>query len=370
MTWNIDQFLQSGALAILEAMGDAISIQDRDLRVLYQNHRHIKLMGDQKGRFCYEAYQKLDAVCPECHLVLAMQDGKTTRKVTSSSHSTRGLIFVEIISSPLKDADGNVVAGIETVRDITERKMMDERFRLLHADLEQKTWKLMASNSELESFSYTLSHDMRNFIARIAYAAHILSEQYGKALDETGQFLVKNIDDSCQEMDELIDAVLRLSTVGKGSLDRCEVDLGEIAVELAADLRIQYPDHEVELEITSPITASGDRQLLKILIGNLIGNAWKYTRNSSKPKISFFIEEHDGRGVFVVRDNGVGFDMKEAYMLFKPFSRLTGSQGFKGVGVGLATVRRIVQSHGGEIWGNGVPDKGATFYFTLPDQPE
>ncbi len=371
MSWQIEQFLRSGTASILDSLGDAVSIQSLDLKVIYQNKRHIDLMGDQKGKFCYIGYHKRDTVCPECHLQKAFREGRSNRIITSSQHSRRGLIHVEIISSPLLDDDGNIVAGIEVVRDVTERKLLDDRYNAITCDLEKKTWKLMAANKELEAFSYTLSHDMKNYLARIAVAADALTHGAADSIDENSHFLIASIAESCTALEEMLEAILRLSATGQnGVIQQEAVDLGVLAEEIAMELRSQYPEHPVNLTLGESLLTRGDAQLLKVMLRNLLGNAWKYTQLISSVKISFTIEEYDGKKVFVLRDNGAGFDMKESGRLFKPFSRLSGSEKIAGTGIGLATVRRIVLCHGGEIWAEGTPGKGATFYFALPVLPE
>jgi len=366
MQWRLEQFLQSGSPAILEAMDDAISVQDPELRVIYQNPAHIKLMGDQLGRYCYEAYQKRASSCPDCHLLQAFRQGKANRRVTSTPHSQRGLVYVEIISSPLRDDEGNIVAGIEVVRDITERKLMDEKLNAITSDLEQKSWKLMAANRELESFSYTLSHDMKNYLARITLSLDALMNVSAKELDETGRFLVGNIAESCTAMEEMIDAILLLSWTGNAGMVQTDVDLSRLAEEVGMELSCQYPGRSVDFAVADGMHAVGDRQLLKVMLRNLLGNSWKYTETVTDARITFFVEKREGKSVFVIRDNGAGFDMKEVGKLFKPFCRLSGSEGIQGLGIGLATVRRIVLSHGGDIWGEGELGNGATFYVTLP----
>ncbi len=368
MSWQVDQFVKGGAVAVLEALGDAISIQDPDLKILYQNPRHIQMMGNQLGKYCYEAYQNRDTVCPGCHLLVAFRERKTSRRITSTTHSSRGTIHVEIIASPLVDENGTIVAGIEAVRDITERKLMEERLQAITSDLEQKAWKLMAANKELESFSYTLSHDMKNYISRISLASDALTNIASSSLDTASLYLLNNITEACSAMEEMVEAILRLSATGQGGVAQDDVDLGRLAEEVSMELRCQYPDHPVEFFLGSGLTARGDRQLLKIMLRNLLGNAWKYTAGVAEPTVSFTTEAHDGKVVFVVRDNGAGFDMGEAGNLFKPFSRLSGSEGVAGSGIGLATVRKIILSHGGDIWGEGAPGKGAAFYFILPRQ--
>jgi len=367
MTWKIDEFLRSEAAMILHAFGDAVSIQDTSLNILYQNNKHIQLMGDQVGKKCYAGYQQRAAVCPDCHLLRAFKEKRTVRRTGSSHHSRRGLCHVEITSFPLLDAAGAVVAGIEAVRDITEQKQLDERLRLITCDLEQKTWKLMAANRELESFNYTLSHDVRNYLSRISVAADALTNEVAASGDgSTGPFLINSIIDSVASLDELIDAILRLSSAGLSGIAKDDVDMGSLAKEVTLELCSLYPEHTVDLTIGAGLDIKGDSQLLKVMLRNLFGNAWKYTLPTPAARVSFTAEEHDGKTIFVIRDNGVGFDMKESSRLFKPFSRLSNSAGLKGSGIGLATARRVILCHGGEMWAAGEPGKGAAFFFSIP----
>lgn len=366
MKGKLDHILRDGELLLLDSIGDAISIQDTNLEILYQNRQHIQLMGRHVGKKCYEAFQHRDSACPDCHLLKAFREKRTNRRTGSTNYSRRGRVHVEITSSPLMDAEGNVSAGIEAVRDITEQKLVDERLKAITCDLEQKTWKLMAANKELEAFNYTLSHDISNYLARISMAAETLAVDTSGVLNETGTFLLGSINESCEAMHGMIDAILRLSSAGQGAMAREDADLGQIAREVAEELKGQFPGHNVDFYAETGLAASGDLQLLRVMLRNLLGNAWKYTQGVPAPQVSFAMEEHDGKKVFAVRDNGVGFDMNESARLFKPFARLSSSAGHSGSGIGLATVRRIALCHGGDVWGEGAPGAGATFYFTLP----
>jgi signal transduction histidine kinase len=364
---GLENLHKIGQLAILEAFGDAISIQDTDLRVLYQNASHRRLMGDHVGSYCYEAYQQRSSVCPECHLVESFKSGKVFRREASTQHSSRGLLHVEIISTPLKDAAGRIVAGIEAVRDITERKLLQEKLVAITADLERKTWKLMASNNDLEAFSYTLSHDISNYITKIAMSAEILKGQAAALPDGCGNLPLRTIDESCRELEILVDSILQLCSTGRETIRKVETDLTALAAEVVAELSLECPRENVTVEIAPGMVASGDRILLKLVLKNLFINACKYTRDQPLPHVRMFTEHRDGKTVYVLSDNGCGFDMKEATGLFKPFSRLNNACGIEGSGIGLATVRRVIHAHGGDVWGEGEPGKGAAFYFTLPE---
>lgn len=481
---DLKKLVQSGSDAILEAIGDAISIQDRDLRILYQNRAHLRLMGNHRGEYCYTAYQGKDEPCPGCHLLESFTDGKVHRRESFTIKPGRGKIHVEIVSSPLTDPAGMIIGGIESVRDITDRVLMEEKlvkhetaikasmdgvaildskgkyiflnqahaavYGYNHPDeligkswqilydqdeldrfqkevfplfMEKKCWRgealgrrkdgtffpqelslaltadggivcivhdiserksaeeklhtlyvnlqknaldLKAVNSELESFSSTLSHDVRNYLTRISLAAQTLHDNNAKDLDETGKFLLQTICEACDGMENLIQAILLLSRATKTDLPHDNVDLSELAIEVGNDLSYQYPGRQIEFTVIPGLAVHGNRDLLKVMLLNLLGNAWKYTSRVPTAQITFGVEDQEGKSVFFVRDNGAGFDMHEADKLFKPFSRLGTAADYTGIGIGLATVQRIVHAHGGEIWGKGEPGNGATFYFTLP----
>jgi len=353
---------------ILEAVGDAISMQDLDLKILYQNQAHKDLMGPHAGEMCYQAYQKKDAVCPGCHLRKSFTDGKT-HKNEVTAQIVQGRKFFEIISTPLRDPSGSIVAGIEAVRDITARKQAENEIQRMNSELELRAQELSAANRELETFSYSLSHDLRSYITRISLAQQILVLR--RAPQDPGIVeLVKPIEDSCAGMEELIEAMLALSQMSRRELKWQQVPLGELVQQQLQQLQQHDPDRQVEVSVLAGTTVQGDRQLLKIVLENLVGNAWKYTRGTPTPRIEFGVTEREGERCYYVRDNGAGFDMALRGKLFLPFERLHSAREFPGTGVGLATVQRAIQRHGGEVWGEGEPGKGACFYFTLDEKGE
>jgi len=481
------------AEAILAAMGDAVTVQDRDLKILYQNQAHKIMLGDHLGEFCYAAYHRLDEVCPECNLVKTLADGLVHSSETCME-TDQGTRYREICSSPLRDASGAIIAGIESVRDMTDRKLTDihlrkllaavetsmdgiailtgageylylneahaaiygyqspgeligrnwhvlyddqERQRLepliqagfetergwrgeatglkkdrssfpqeislsaldddgmicvvrdisdrkrseqaissLNGDLEQHAFDLQASNRELTAFSYSLSHDLRSPLTRISLAAQTMVEMYGESFDETGDTLLHAINTGCADMEKFIEGMLVLFRVTQEEIHCRDVDLSSLTEEIMAEFRIMQPERRVELAITPGLVACCDPQLIRILLENLLGNAWKYTSKVEQARFEFGRNQVNGVATFFIRDNGAGFDMAEAERLFKPFQRLHCSSDFPGTGIGLATVLRAVKRHGGKAWGEGVPDRGATFYFTLgrsepsPPNPE
>jgi PAS domain S-box-containing protein len=266
-----------------------------------------------------------------------------------------GSVFPQEIS--LTKMNGKGILCI--VRDITAQKNFAE-------ELERKARELAASNKELEAFSYSLSHEVRSYITRSYAAAQLLRDGNHTALDENGRSLVQTICKANLGMGELVKGMLVLSRLTRSDIRRENVDLGERARGIAAELRQAEPGRPVEFVVSPDLFADGDPRLLKIALENLLGNAWKYTREVPGARVEFGMAEHNGRKAFFVRDNGVGFDMKDADRLFEPFHRLQNDTEFPGTGIGLATVQRIILRHGGDVWGEGEPGKGATFYFTLP----
>ncbi len=354
--------------AVLEALGDGISIQDLELKILYQNRAHRAMVGDHLGEYCYQAYQGREAVCPECALRRAFLDGRAHRgeSRTGDAHGSRQ---VEIHSTPLRDKDGRIIAGIEAVRDVTERWEMEEVIRRMNRDLEHQASELSVANQELEAFGYSLTHDLRSHLTRVYSAAQALEEFQTPALDSQGQFLVRNICEGCEGMEALIEAMLTLAQVPRGQLHREPIDLGQLAGEIAAELAALEPERRVDYRIAPALLAEGDPELLRLALENILSNAWKYTRERNPGCVEVGTTDQAGRKVYFVRDNGTGFDMREVDRLFRPFQRLSSAKRFPGTGIGLATVKRIIHYHGGEVWAEGEPDAGASIFFTLPETP-
>jgi PAS domain S-box-containing protein len=477
--------------AILAAIGDAVSIQDTELRILYQNRAHQEMMGDRKGEQCYHAYRQRESVCENCHLVRSFGDGEVHRHETSTGAGDRTR-HLEIISSPLKDPSGTIIAGIETVRDITERKAAERKlreqslflqrmidtipnpiyykdeqlryvgcngafaalvgvpreqitgrtvfdvtatvmaeqfdaldrellqeggvqtyeapFRLangsmhdmiftkaailsdageitgivgvivdiaerkaaeveihrLNRDLTARARELSRINHDMEAFNYSLSHDLRTPLTRIYASATALDEGHGEHLDDEGRFFLKNIIQGCEAAEGLIEAMMMLGSVSCSEISRQACNLSALVRDIAAGMMLNQKQRQLEFVVAPDVLVQGDPKLLRIALENLLGNALKYTRTAPLARIEFGVVDAGG-GVreYFIRDNGAGFPMKDAARLFEPFQRLHASRDFPGYGIGLATVRRIVERHGGSIRGEGEPGQGATFSFTL-----
>jgi PAS domain S-box-containing protein len=276
-------------------------------------------------------------------------------------------------ATPLKDDRGQPRGAVSAFIDITERKRAEEEVRRLNAELEQRvaerTAELSVTNQELESFAYSVSHDLRAPLRGIDGWSHALLDDYGKVLDRTATGYLDTIRAEAQRMSELIDAMLQLSKLTRSDLVKTTVGLAEVARSIEAGLRDEEAGREVEFVLAPDLgEVEGDSHLVRVILQNLLRNAWKFTRKREHARVEFGVNREDGHAAYFVRDNGAGFDMAYAQKLFLPFQRLHHVDEFPGLGVGLATVQRIVQRHGGTIWAEGEVGKGATFYFTLGEQ--
>jgi PAS domain S-box-containing protein len=278
-------------------------------------------------------------------------------------------LYTYISASPLFDDDGRVRGSLGVVIDLTERKGAEAEVLRLNEDLErrvkERTAQLEAINKELEAFSYSVSHDLRAPLRSIRGFSEVLLERYCKQLDPTGQEFLRRACQSSQQMETLIEDLLKLSRVSRSELQRQQVNLSSMAELLAAELRKADPQRAVEFVIEPGLQVRGDERLLRVALDNLLRNAWKFTSKQPQAKIEVGSSKGPPQALFV-RDNGAGFDMAYSSRLFGVFQRLHTVSEFPGTGVGLATVQRIINRHGGRVWATGEVNHGATFYFTLP----
>ncbi|MBW4621182.1 MAG: PAS domain S-box protein [Cyanosarcina radialis HA8281-LM2] len=265
--------------------------------------------------------------------------------------------------------DGSLKGYVGTLADITDRKRTEAEIRELNQDLEQRvqqrTAQLEAINQELEAFSYSVSHDLRAPLRSINGFSQALLEDYAETLDELGQNYLHRIRTATQRMGQLIDDLLALSRVTRCELQVQSVNLSLLAAEIARELQQEHPQRQVEWAIAPMLLCEGDPQLLRVVLVNLLGNAWKFTGNTPHPRIEFSSIFLAGRRIYCVRDNGSGFDMAYVNKLFGAFQRLHTEAEFPGTGIGLATVQRIIHRHQGKVWATSILNRGATFYFTL-----
>ncbi len=249
--------------------------------------------------------------------------------------------------------------------DITKRKQAENELQQALTDLEQNSALLKATNKELESFSYSVSHDLRSPLRSIDGFSQALLEDYTDSLDEKGQDYLNRLRSASQKMGELIDGLLKLSRLTRSEMHFEKVDLSSLANEIATRLRETHDKRDVQFIIDNDLKTTGDPQMLRVLLENLLGNAWKFTKNTPKAKIEFGSTTENGTRTFFIKDNGAGFDMAFKDKLFGAFQRLHDAVEYPGTGIGLATVQRIINRHGGNIRAEGATGKGAGFYFTL-----
>jgi light-regulated signal transduction histidine kinase (bacteriophytochrome) len=250
-----------------------------------------------------------------------------------------------------------------------ERKSAEDNFRALSSELErrvqQRTSQLEGINKELEALCYSVSHDLRAPLRTIRGFSEVLLEQYMPQLDARGQDYLRRTCDAGLQMDKLIEDLLKLSRVTRGEIQHRDINLSAIARQIADELVKTEPARNIEFAIAPNLAANGDERLLRLVVDNLLRNAWKFTGRKNGARIEFG-RENGAASPFFVRDNGVGFDMAYAGKLFGVFQRLHSSSDFSGSGVGLAIVQRVVNRHGGRVWADATVNSGATFYFTLP----
>ncbi len=336
--------------ALLESAPDAMIIADGAGTMELVNEQTEKLFG----------YAREELVGRRVDLLLPNRDGDFSMPATLQMgsglelHGRRkdGTEFpVEMSVSPLVTDEGLLVSS--AIRDVSARKVTEAALR--------------ASNKELEAFSYSVAHDLRTPLRGINGFAKVLADDSGERLDDEGRLSLKKIQDSSLQMGALIDALLSLARVSRSELRRERIDLSAVARSVSCSLQQVDPARAVEFCVQDELEANTDPTLARTLLENLLGNAWKFTRDAREPRIEFGALTHQGRCAFFVRDNGVGFDMAFSGKLFTTFQRLHTSREFPGTGIGLATCHRIVDRHGGRIWAEAEVSRGATFYFSLPE---
>ena len=346
---------------VLESIHDAFVSVDRELRITYVNGR--------MAAFWDAAPVEMIGV-PLSEFTDRFRDGGAAHgyfaRAVADRHSTH---FETLFEGRWYEARlypfGQGVAGY--VRDVTSRKNEQQRVLDRSAELErrvaERTNQLELANRELESFSYSVSHDLRAPLRAIDGFSQAFIEDYGSALDERGAGYLQRVRRAAQRMADLIDALLKLAKVARAPMAFVPVDLSRLAQQSLVELRDADPGRDIMVTIEPELQAAGEPHLLAIVLQNLLGNAWKFTREVPQPQVAV---GKNREGEFYVRDNGVGFDMTYADKLFGAFARLHASDEFEGTGIGLATVSRIVHRHGGSVRAEGAVGSGATFYFTLP----
>jgi PAS domain S-box-containing protein len=370
-----DAEARSRLAAIVSTADDAIVSKDLQGIITTWNAAAERLFGWPAAEAIGQhmrLYIPADRLADEERYLELLGSGQPVRSLeTERLHRSGRRIPVWITISPICDAAGKVTGVSKIVRDITEKKRVEQELRQAHALLEQRvaerTQELEAANKELEAFSYSVSHDLRSPLRAIDGFSRILLEDYAAALPDEARDFLHDVRGSAQQMGRLVDDLLAFSRLSRQPLRRQRVEMNELVQQSLGELsRANSTDH-VELRIGNLPPCSGDPALLKQVWVNLISNAIKYSRKVAQPVVEIAsVPGEDSQTSYLVRDNGVGFDMRYAHKLFGVFQRLHRAEEFEGTGVGLAIVQRVVHRHGGRVWADAQPNLGATFFFTLP----
>ncbi len=361
---------------LVEMSPDSIVVH-RDGKIVFVNDAALKLTGARNpsellGRSVLELVHPDSRPLAIERIRGMTQEGRAAARVEEKFLRLDGTtIDVEVMASPVVFHGRQSIQVI--IHDATERKRTQEEIKKLNEVLElrvrDRTAELIAANRELEAFSYSVSHDLRAPLRVIEGFARMFLEEYAQTLDEQGRSYLEKIHSTSARMDRLIHDLLAFSRMSRASMTMGTVDLSLIARAIVEELEDERPRREAVFVIADNLKVNGDATLLRIVVDNLIGNAWKYTSRRPSARIEFGVEEQDGEKVYFVRDDGVGFDMRFVGKLFRPFQRLHAVGDFEGTGIGLATVQRIVERHGGRIWAESEIDKTTVFRFTLAPPP-
>jgi PAS domain S-box-containing protein len=350
---------------LLRATPDAMLVADLDGLIVLANDRVVDVFGYRPEELLGQPIEVLvPARLRGGHAAHRQRyQGTPTPRPMGSELALSGVrrdgseFPVEISLSPLHTTQRTLV--LAAVRDVTEKRRVEGALRQAMREAE-------AANQELESFSYSVAHDLRSPLRSIDGFSLALLEDYGDKLDDEGRAMLARVRAAAGRMAQLIDDLLGLSRVTRAELRRERVDLSALAEEVVARLRGTEPERRVDVQIEPGLEVLGDAALLRIALENLLANAWKFSAKRPVAHLVVGARAESAERAYFVRDDGAGFDMTYANKLFGAFQRLHKQSEFDGTGVGLATVSRIVRRHGGRVWAEGQVDQGATFYFTLP----
>jgi PAS domain S-box-containing protein len=362
-----------------ESMMDAFVMTDMQGHLIEFNRSYQEMLGYSLEELYQSTYVDLTPekwhameaeIVEEQVLIRGFSDVYEKEYITKD----RRIIPIEIRTYLLKDEKEKATAMWSIIRNISDRKKAEEVIMELNEGLEEKveerTMQLIAANKELETFSYSVSHDLRAPLRALDGFSLAILEDYNDKLDNSGKKYLNRIREASQKMATLIDSMLILSRVSKTDLNLTKVNMTKITKDISSNLRKSNPKRKVTWKIEPGMTVPADSALIKSALENLIGNAWKFTAKHASANIEVGSIHENGRMIYFVRDDGAGFDMQYASKLFGAFQRMHSSADFEGTGVGLATVQRIINKHGGRIWAEGKPEEGATFYFTLSNPQE
>jgi signal transduction histidine kinase len=356
-------------LSLLEELPAYVSLKGPDYSIKFANRYFRERFGDPAGRSCYQVQHDLGAPCETCQVMQVLD----TQEPQEREWTHRDGRTYHTYDYPFADSDGSPLV-LELGIDVTGRKQAEEAIHRLNEELEQRvqqrTAQLEAANRELESFSYSVSHDLRAPLRAIDGFSRILLKDHTGALTDEGQRFLDIIRTNTQKMGQLIDDLLAFSRLGRREMKAAALDMGTLVREAVGELQDTLGDRTVQWDLKPLPAARADRALIHQVWINLLGNALKFTRHRETAVIEVGCRPEGDENIYYVKDNGVGFDMQYAPKLFGVFQRLHREEEFEGTGVGLALVQRIVQRHGGRTWAEGEVGRGATFYFSLPRHPD
>ncbi|BAL22368.1 sensor histidine kinase [Azoarcus sp. KH32C] len=365
--------------ATFEQAAVGIALVTPDGRWLRTNQKLCDIVGytqDELAALTFQDITHPDDLEADLDQVQRMLAGEIETYSLEKRYLRKGgaIVWINLTAALVRQADGSPDYFISVVEDIERRKEAEIALQDLNASLEQRvalrTAELTAANRELDSFAYAVSHDLRAPLRAMSGFSHALAEDYGDRLEGEGKKYLNQIDIASRNMAELIDGILALSRSTRGELKRERIDVTAMAESTLAVLARSEPERAVEATVEPGLTLCAGARMAEAVLDNLLGNAWKYTAKSPAAKIRVYRGELDGKPCICISDNGAGFDMAHADQLFQPFRRLHRHDEFPGIGVGLATVQRIVQRYGGAIRAHSAPGEGATFCFRLADEGE
>jgi PAS domain S-box-containing protein len=362
--------------ALVDLSSDWYWVTDAEHRFTYREGEILRRMGippeaDYGKRRWEMGFLNMTAADWAAHRAL-LERREEFRDLLLERRSPDGRVnWATISGRPLYDAAGKFLGYHGTGRDVTQQVAAEERLRRFNVELERKvlerTAELDTAVKELEAFTYTVSHDLRAPLRAIEGFSRMLEERHAGALAPEGREQLQRVRAAARRMGQLIEDLIAFSRIGRGALHRRAVDLSALAHVVAKELEAGAPERRVEWRIAEGLGAHADPGLARVVLENLLGNAWKYSAKTPSAVVEF---ARTAAGEFVVRDNGAGFDPARSEGLFQPFRRLHAPEEFEGTGIGLATVKRVVERHGGRVRGEGAVGAGAAFYFTLPDAAE
>jgi len=354
---------------VVKQSNDAIYLHDNEGKIISWNEGAEKIYGYSEE----EALRmKIWNIIPEYmqpeieSMMNSILEGKKIESLGTQRITKHGkMVDVLLSASVISDLGNHQKSIVITERDITLQKKADEQIRQLNADLQANVAQLETTNKELESFSYSVSHDLRAPLRALSGYARIIEEDFNEVLNDEAKRLLGNIQKNAQKMGTLIDDLLAFSRLGRKEVEKSLIDVNEMTQGVLQEIG-KPASHPVAIEVNKLHPAEADYALLHQVWVNLVSNAVKYSGKKEKAEIKIGSSESEKEVTYFVKDNGAGFNMKYADKLFGVFQRLHGPEEFEGTGIGLAIVQRIITKHGGKVWAEGKPNEGATFYFTLP----